>query len=92
MRGVTTGIYIAASLAWLWVVERQVPTRTDVLGAALATAGALVSDRRIRRSGALTLSIDIRRSSGQLRFPVLAAVPRRIGAHALVRPSRGHLP
>ena len=36
------GIYIAASLGWLWVVERQVPTRTDVLGAALAIAGALV--------------------------------------------------
>ena len=36
------GIYIAASLAWLWVVERQAPTRTDVLGAALAIAGALV--------------------------------------------------
>jgi small multidrug resistance family-3 protein len=37
-----SGIYIAASLAWLWVVERQAPTRTDVLGAALAIAGALV--------------------------------------------------
>jgi len=36
------GIYIAASLAWLWIVERQVPTRADVLGAALAIAGALV--------------------------------------------------
>ena len=36
------GVYIAASLAWLWVVERQVPTRTDILGAALAIAGALV--------------------------------------------------
>ena len=36
------GIYIAASLAWLWVVERQVPSRADVLGAALAIAGALV--------------------------------------------------
>jgi small multidrug resistance family-3 protein len=36
------GIYIAASLAWLWVVEQQVPTRADVLGAALAIAGALV--------------------------------------------------
>ena len=36
------GIYIAASLAWLWVVERQVPTRADVLGAALVIAGALV--------------------------------------------------
>ena len=36
------GIYIAASLAWLWVVERQVPSRADVLGAALAIASALV--------------------------------------------------
>jgi small multidrug resistance family-3 protein len=36
------GIYIATSLVWLWVVERQVPTRPDVLGAALAIAGALV--------------------------------------------------
>jgi small multidrug resistance family-3 protein len=36
------GIYIAASLAWLWVVERQVPTRADVLGAALTIAGALL--------------------------------------------------
>jgi small multidrug resistance family-3 protein len=36
------GIYIAASLAWLWVAERQVPTRADVLGATLAIAGALV--------------------------------------------------
>ena len=36
------GIYIVASLAWLWAVERQTPTRTDVIGAALAIAGALV--------------------------------------------------
>lgn len=36
------GIYIAASLVWLWVVERQTPTRTDVAGAALSIAGALV--------------------------------------------------
>jgi small multidrug resistance family-3 protein len=36
------GIYIAASLIWLWIVERQVPTRADVLGAALAIVGALV--------------------------------------------------
>ena len=35
-------IYIAASLAWLWLVERQVPTRAGVLGAALTIAGALV--------------------------------------------------
>ena len=36
------GIYIAASLIWLWLVEGQSPTRTDLLGAALAIAGALV--------------------------------------------------
>ena len=36
------GIYIAASLLWLWIVERQMPTRADVAGAALAVAGALV--------------------------------------------------
>jgi small multidrug resistance family-3 protein len=36
------GIYIVASLVWLWVVEGQTPTRTDVLGAALAVMGALV--------------------------------------------------
>ena len=36
------GIYIVASLAWLWVVEGQTPTRTDVAGAALAVTGALI--------------------------------------------------
>jgi small multidrug resistance family-3 protein len=36
------GIYIVASLAWLWVVEGQAPTRTDLGGAALAVTGALV--------------------------------------------------
>jgi small multidrug resistance family-3 protein len=36
------GIYIAASLVWLWVVEGQSPTRTDLLGAALAIAGAVI--------------------------------------------------
>ena len=36
------GIYIAASLLWLWVVEHQRPTRGDLLGSALAVAGALV--------------------------------------------------
>ena len=36
------GIYIAASLVWLWLVEGQSPTRTDLLGAALAIAGAVV--------------------------------------------------
>lgn len=36
------GIYIAASLIWLWVIEGQAPTKTDVIGAALAVIGALV--------------------------------------------------
>jgi small multidrug resistance family-3 protein len=36
------GIYIAASLAWLWAVERQRPSPTDLLGAAIAIVGALV--------------------------------------------------
>ena len=36
------GIYIAASLAWLWMVEGQRPTAPDLLGAVLAIAGAIV--------------------------------------------------
>jgi small multidrug resistance family-3 protein len=36
------GIYIAASLLWLWRVENQRPTMTDLLGAVIAIAGALV--------------------------------------------------
>jgi small multidrug resistance family-3 protein len=36
------GIYIAASLTWLWVAEHQRPTVTDLIGAGLAVAGALV--------------------------------------------------
>ena len=36
------GIYIAASLAWLWAAEGQRPTVTDLVGAALAVAGALI--------------------------------------------------
>jgi len=36
------GIYIAASLVWLMVVERAVPSRWDLLGSALSVLGALV--------------------------------------------------
>jgi small multidrug resistance family-3 protein len=36
------GIYIAASVVWLWLIEGQAPTRTDLLGAALAISGALI--------------------------------------------------
>lgn len=36
------GIYIAASLVWLWAVERQRPSVSDVIGASLCIVGAVV--------------------------------------------------
>ena len=36
------GIYIAASLVWLWLVEGQQPTGSDLLGVSIAIIGALV--------------------------------------------------
>ncbi|CDX41361.1 YnfA family protein [Mesorhizobium sp. WSM4935] len=36
------GIYIAASLGWLWLVEGTRPDRWDLAGAALCIAGASV--------------------------------------------------
>ena len=36
------GIYIATSLAWLWLVEGQTPGRLDMLGVGLCIAGAAV--------------------------------------------------
>lgn len=36
------GVYIAASLIWLWAVERQTPDRWDFMGAALCVAGAAI--------------------------------------------------
>jgi small multidrug resistance family-3 protein len=36
------GIYIAASLGWLWIVEGQRPTVTDMIGAAVTIIGALI--------------------------------------------------
>src|SRR5882672_1863621 len=36
------GIYIAASLVWLWLAEGQRPSLTDVVGAGIAIVGALV--------------------------------------------------
>jgi len=36
------GIYIAASLAWLRVVEGVAPDRFDMLGSAICVAGALL--------------------------------------------------
>lgn len=36
------GIYIVASLVWLWLAEGQRPSLTDLIGAGIAIAGALV--------------------------------------------------
>lgn len=36
------GVYIFASLVWLWAVEGRVPDRWDILGAAFALTGAAV--------------------------------------------------
>lgn len=36
------GIYIAASLAWLWGVEGKMPDRWDIVGAALCILGAAI--------------------------------------------------
>ena len=36
------GIYIAASLVWLWSVEGRTPDRWDLIGAGVAIAGALI--------------------------------------------------
>ena len=36
------GVYIAASLAWLWVVEAHRPDRWDLTGAAICFVGAAV--------------------------------------------------
>lgn len=34
------GVYIAASLGWMWAIEGRAPDRWDVSGAALCLAGA----------------------------------------------------
>ncbi|APX23561.1 UPF0060 membrane protein [Salipiger profundus] len=36
------GIYIAASIAWLWAVEGQIPTRWDIIGAVLCLTGMAI--------------------------------------------------
>lgn len=36
------GIYVTASLGWLWLTEGQVPTRWDILGGGLCVLGAMV--------------------------------------------------
>jgi small multidrug resistance family-3 protein len=36
------GVYIAASLAWLWLVEGARPDRWDMIGATVCVAGAAI--------------------------------------------------
>lgn len=36
------GVYIVASVGWLWLVEQRTPDRWDVLGAMICLAGAAV--------------------------------------------------
>lgn len=36
------GVYIVASILWLWIVEGQRPDRWDVTGAAICIIGAVV--------------------------------------------------
>lgn len=36
------GVYIAASLLWLWVVEGNPPDRWDVIGAVICLTGAAI--------------------------------------------------
>lgn len=36
------GIYIAASLVWLWAAEGQRPDRWDLIGAAVSILGAII--------------------------------------------------
>ena len=36
------GVYVAVSLAWLWTIEGETPTRWDLLGASVAVAGMAI--------------------------------------------------
>ena len=36
------GIYIGVALAWLWLVDRVVPTRWDLIGAVVAVGGMAI--------------------------------------------------
>lgn len=36
------GVYIVASLLWLWLVEGRMPDRWDITGGAVALAGAAI--------------------------------------------------
>lgn len=76
------GVYIAASLGWLWAVEGLRPDRWDPAGAALRLAGAMVivpAPRRRPVSTGLPLRSVGRRRRPRRRLPI----PRR---HPAARP------
>jgi small multidrug resistance family-3 protein len=57
------GIYIAASLVWLWLIEGQAPRRTDLVGAALAISGALITLELAGVLGRIELMLLLNRRS-----------------------------
>lgn len=36
------GVYVAMALVWLWIVDRQVPDRWDVIGGAVTILGMAI--------------------------------------------------
>lgn len=36
------GVYIVASVLWLWIIERHLPDRWDLVGSSVALAGAAI--------------------------------------------------
>jgi small multidrug resistance family-3 protein len=36
------GVYVAASMLWLWFIERQIPDQWDVIGAAVCLVGTVL--------------------------------------------------
>lgn len=36
------GVYIVASIAWLWLVEQKMPDRWDLIGASVCLSGAAI--------------------------------------------------
>lgn len=36
------GVYIAASILWLWIIEQRTPDRWDLIGAAVCLLGAAI--------------------------------------------------
>ena len=85
------GIYIAASLVWLWVIERTGSHANRRVGRSTRDLGN-IGHHRVRRASALTASIGVSAPTEPVRLLVLVSVLRHTGVHARARPSRVHLP